>query len=70
MLKKAETPLERHMDYLNDSRTNYNHCFVYSFHQSHDGVVYKVSFIMTTRNHAGAAMDDIRRIKENHKNKA
>ena len=63
LLTKADTPLVRHMDYMNDYRKNYNHCFVYSFHQRDDGVLYKVSFVMTTRSHAGSAMEEIRSMK-------
>ena len=60
ILMKAMEPHVRHMDYFNDSRSNYNHCFVYSFQLMDDRVLYRVSFIMTSRSHTGAAVDDIR----------
>ena len=60
ILMKAMEPLVRHMDYFNDGRSNYNHCVVYSFQLMEGTVLYRVSFIMTSRSHAGAAMDNIR----------
>ena len=59
VMKTNQTTLARHVDYKNDWRQNYNHCFVYSFSRDLNGERYKASFVMTTRNHVGAAMDDV-----------
>ena len=60
ILMKATEPLVRHMDSFNDGRSNYNHCFVHSFQLMKGIVLCMVSFIMTSRSNAGAAVDDIR----------
>ena len=70
ILMKAMEPLVRHMDYFNDGRSNYNHCVVYSFQLMEGIVLYRVSFIMTSRSHAGAAMNDIRARLDDRANNA
>ena len=54
---KSKEPLVRDMDYFNDSRSNYNHCFVYLFQLMDEKVLYRVSFIMTSQSHEGAVVD-------------
>jgi hypothetical protein len=68
ILTKAPEPLVRHMDYFNDGQSNYNHCFVYSFQLMEGTVLYRVSFIMTSQSHAGAAVDYIRARLDDRKN--
>ena len=61
VISTIDSELQRHKDYRNNDRTNYNHTFVYSFVR--DG--YKVSIIMTIRRDVGSAMDKIQiKVKE------
>lgn len=57
--------LDRHMDYKNDSRDNFNHACVYSFFRNIDSKEYKVSIVMTTRCNAGSAMETFRSNRDN-----
>ena len=59
VITSSRDHLQRHMDYLNDDRDNYNISCIYSFFNILDGKEYKVSFIMTTRRCIGAALESI-----------
>jgi hypothetical protein len=51
--------LSKHIDTKNDHRVGYDHCIVYSFYTSIDGLEYKVSIIMCTRCTIGCPVDRI-----------
>ena len=59
-IMSSDVRLNRHMDYKNDSRDNFNHTCVYSFFRNIDSKEYKVSIVMTTRRDAGSAMETFR----------
>ena len=56
-LMRSNDLLLRHLDYKDDTRTNYNHNYVHSFTRAVGGVEYIMIFVMTTRLHVGAAME-------------
>lgn len=49
VITSSDNHTQRHMDYMNDYRDDYNISCVYSFFNIFKNVEYKVSFIMTTR---------------------
>ena len=51
--------LKRHMDYKDDHREYYNHCFFYAFSKIVCEKEYKTSVIMTTRRDLGSAIQKI-----------
>ena len=57
VITSSHNHTQRHMDYLNDGRDNYNISCIYSFFNYFNGMEYKVSFIMTTRDAIGAALE-------------
>ena len=60
ILITANSKLCRHMDHVDDDTDGYDYNCVHSFNYSLDGVDYKVSIIMTTRDRLARAMDKIR----------
>ena len=56
---KYYADLRRYMDYKDDHREYYNHCFVYSFSKIVCEKEYKISIIMTTRRDVGSAIQKI-----------
>lgn len=57
VITSSDNHTQRHMDYLNDGRDNYNISCIYTFFNIFNGMEYKVSFIMTTRDSIGAALE-------------
>jgi hypothetical protein len=60
------------MDHINDNAEGYNYCCVHSFSYSLDGIDYKVSIILTTRERsrlAGPLENIIQKLDEDAEHK-
>ena len=53
------TAIPGHIDPMDDHRTGYDCCAVYSFYQIINGMSYRVSVILATRYSVGACYDQI-----------
>ena len=72
ILITANSLLCRHMDHINDDAEGYKYCCVHSFSHRLDGVDYKVSIIMTTRERsriAGPLERIMQKLDENDEHK-